>query len=727
MASPASSITGFTTTTTATDNEDGIMVMMNNKTDDDGDPPRPQKNKKTSPSQSPAPAAAAVVCMGRRMLFVGILLMLSCLAYAVIVLDYRQVKYLLGNNADDVEQRQYTHIKLKTETQTSHNNDDGDDHHHQQQQQSVDPVLQQAALDFVLKRKQAYEKLKMRHWHMRGIGYLYSEHNMILTATVPASRVYKAGRNQIVLTNSHPNAATAHTNCDRWTIWVRVMGPEIFAGSAQAVVAAAAAAVDDNNDQHCHWIFPFDLQVPGTYQVDAKVLLYNAKGDFTEEMMCPYILGDLPREIEQQFPQRAAFQGFKLYIPQNSCCELCSRQPGCRYWASPPQNLQNPAVMRNGCEFRFDASYPDDLMPKSFILGDIEVDYYRPHRRLDVQHYHGPPHGKETAYFAGCGWSQIYTLDFPCLRGDVDDTVFMLQDSFTFEPAIKTITRKQQQRQQLPLCSLEQEAMNRSHGRWVVQPWPSSEDCPLPMKVNKDFKSKFEIMEFDPDRPHCWHRDDLSRIGLNCVEMNCRYIQDDAKVKTRLKKEKEWLGVWRQYDCDYTEYTNQQLQQCINEKRLSTFVTEGRSVAAFIKEYFDFRLAPLELFRGADGKKVIVSTLSLLHKTAAPDTSLARPELEAMPPVPNNTEYFIVSGFYLSSERETHGHVERIMHLSLLAEEILVPKGYQFINVFDVSTAMTYDTATQMDGMHLIGPTMKMLLTKIFHYLCHDVVEGSRV
>jgi hypothetical protein len=40
---------------------------------------------------------------------------------------------------------------------------------------------------------------------------------------------------------------------------------------------------------------------------------------------------------------------------------------------------------------------------------------------------------------------------------------------------------------------------------------------------------------------------------------------------------------------------------------------------------------------------------------------------------------------------------------------------------------MVYDVATQFDGMHLIGPPMKLIITKFFHYLCKDHVEGSRV
>jgi hypothetical protein len=40
------------------------------------------------------------------------------------------------------------------------------------------------------------------------------------------------------------------------------------------------------------------------------------------------------------------------------------------------------------------------------------------------------------------------------------------------------------------------------------------------------------------------------------------------------------------------------------------------------------------------------------------------------------------------------------------------------ITAHDMSAAMTFDTAGQKDGMHINGPPAKMILTKLFHYLC---------
>jgi hypothetical protein len=62
-----------------------------------------------------------------------------------------------------------------------------------------------------------------------------------------------------------------------------------------------------------------------------------------------------------------------------------------------------------------------------------------------------------------------------------------------------------------------------------------------------------------------------------------------------------------------------------------------------------------------------------------------------------------------------------------LLSQLIEPKGLKMINAFDMTAAFTYDSATQMDGMHMIGPPMKMLVTKLFHHLCSGIVPGSTV
>jgi len=47
-------------------------------------------------------------------------------------------------------------------------------------------------------------------------------------------------------------------------------------------------------------------------------------------------------------------------------------------------------------------------------------------------------------------------------------------------------------------------------------------------------------------------------------------------------------------------------------------------------------------------------------------------------------QFYILSGFYLSSEREVHTHVDSMVRFNYMMQEVLVPKGYRIINLFDL-------------------------------------------
>ena len=65
--------------------------------------------------------------------------------------------------------------------------------------------------------------------------------------------------------------------------------------------------------------------------------------------------------------------------------------------------------------------------------------------------------------------------------------------------------------------------------------------------------------------------------------------------------------------------------------------------------------------------------------------------------------YRRVTSAYLSSEREINAYVGRMEAIDRLSYPIMKAKGYQMIDMHDMTPAFTYDTATQFDGMHIIG------------------------
>jgi hypothetical protein len=585
------------------------------------------------------------------------------------------------------------------------------------------------AVNFVLSRRAAFENVGMRrNWRLRGLGYLYTQHKVILTATLPERPT--VGQNTVVIHNVHPESEMRN-DCNLFTIWVRVRGPEIVAGSAQAVEAT--------NEKSCYWKFNFELQVEGRYGVDAKGLIWNGEVEHTDKMKCNFKKGKLPTKILDEYPLHAGFQGFKLYAPEVSCCEICARlHPYCMYWATPPMKLENPSRFINGCEFFFGNDVPEEFIPRSYILGDINttLSHFKgrrlstTHRNLnEVEYTHGRPHGEPVSYFFGCGWSNWFTLDFPCLSAAMDDQVHMTENEFDFvQPAKAKMVSKEMSAPSLPLCTLENEKFDQSNGRWVREMWPTSNETSCPPPRYK--MSAFNIIEYDGAHPHCWHRDDFTTIGHKCMEMNCKFIRPDAKWISPLRiNETKWMGVWRQRTCDYYEYTDTELQQCFNTRKISGIKVEGASIASFLDQYLQQRLSTLTLFNNSSDPEaisVILSSLSLVHQASLEDKLMAE-RLRAMNDVGPRQEIFWVSSFYVASERDTYVVVDRMNQINHRVYDTLTPKGYKMLNLYDISAAFSYDTATQFDGLHIIGPPMKMALTKLFHFMCKATVVGSRL
>jgi hypothetical protein len=176
------------------------------------------------------------------------------------------------------------------------------------------------------------------------------------------------------------------------------------------------------------------------------------------------------------------------------------------------------------------------------------------------------------------------------------------------------------------------------------------------------------------------------------------------------------------------EFTTSQLQECITKRNIVGFEKKGASIAEYLNEFVQHRLDNITFYSNKtdpDALTIVFDTLSLMHMNG-PDGELEQ-RVNLLPTAPKNEEHYWFTGYFLSSEREVHTHVARIDQHNHKLPSLLEPKNYKMISAFDLTAAFTYDTATQMDGMHLIGPPAKMLVTKLFHHVCSKVVEGSPV
>ena len=584
-------------------------------------------------------------------------------------------------------------------------------------------------------------------FYMRGMGYAFHRHSILLSALLPDKPVL--GQNVVRIFNTLEE--TPVRDCHKWTLWVRVAGPEIHGGSAIAENKTTMNWFGDK--QECHWEFPFQLQVPGDYHVDVRILSYN--GYAPANVGCEKHEKTFDVDLDA-YPISVGFLGFKFYSPWESCCDICAREPGCVYWTTPPLTRTSPNKRLNGCELFFheNTSIPSPALPtrkwmeesphvqETFVSEFKHHPHFPPLKNLSKPFIHGKPHGQETSYFAGCGWSFWHTQDYPCLNNALDDSVDVYPSSvFTLEQYKNTsasaIARNVQEHTTLPQCTQDDEVPMSAFttpmdsGRWVRLPWNMS-TC-KPMSFDKDPATKalkFVITDHDGENPICWHRDDLSKIGHVMAEVRA-HLEYHHPWLSKVHEDKKWFAVWKRYNCDYMEFTDKELQKCVNDRHISRIQIEGASIAAILRLYMEQRLRTITLFNTASDPlakplDVTLSTLKVPHVLWHDKQSEYSKAIEKMGPTVNEgEEKYFVTGFYYSSEREPFVTVEHAQELSLVMQKELIPRGWKMINGFDVTAALTYDVAGQFDGMHMMGPASKMILTKFFHHLCRSTKMSS--
>ena len=602
----------------------------------------------------------------------------------------------------------------------------------------ISQELTNAALQFVQGRQQAYRDAdQYQNWKLRGNGYMYTFLNIALAArTVALQDTTTTGRHQVQIFNVHPqvnnnNHPSGPNYCELLSIWVRASGPELVAGKAQPVSATPSSA--------CHWVFDLDLPVPGSYKIDARVVLWNglAPLEFYESLdvpkqnnACPnsHAGNIVPPNERAMAPQNTSLLGFKMYGPFQACCEVCRRTHGCQFWATPPALLPEPSGMRTGCELWFPPTQRVEDIPTTRLMPDVvqqmtdqiakrkakeaadaaaaagdtpqRLRRQRQRRRLDVQDSWGSPDSNITSVtqFLGCGWSFYYTLEFPCLSGDLDDMVFVEHNGTVVvaqPPQPQVIPQAQ-----LPLCQKTDESMLQrdtgayaNKGRWVREPWPTPDICPDLYKVQTGTELAFHMNEFNADHPHCWHRYDLTSLNKKCFEMNCAMIKPNGKwLSAPLQQETQWMGAFKNYQCDYMEFTNQQLSECFQKKKITEIKYEGASIGNNFRQFFSVRLEKVPFYQGPDGKFVTVSSLTWPHLLWHNTVDMYKVWLEDkknMDAVLNSDETYWVTPYFISSEREPYVQMERALEFAKHTEAILTPKGYTMIDAFDLSATFT--------------------------------------
>ncbi len=260
-------------------------------------------------------------------------------------------------------------------------------------------------------------------------------------------------------------------------------------------------------------------------------------------------------------------------------------------------------------------------------------------------------------------------------------------------------------------CSIEDESFG--NGRWVKYPFPDDSVC-MPVELDLEeggFRNYMPKYNGTSMPPFCWHRDNIDKCCNSCAEPGCRFIVNHRWVSD-LRQTGKWFGRWENYDCSYDDMGTAEIQQCIDRKNISNIVVKGASVKEMLERYLRQKMKGVQLVtRTAKTRIVLLDTLKMPHVVWHDSVKEFEMKLDDMSHIGGETfEYYFVTGFYFSSEREPHVIADRSLQFSNLAREKLAPKGYKMINAFDVTAAFTFDSDAQNDGLHITGKRMRMMI-----------------
>lgn len=163
---------------------------------------------------------------------------------------------------------------------------------------------------------------------------------------------------------------------------------------------------------------------------------------------------------------------------------------------------------------------------------------------------------------------------------------------------------------------------------------------------------------------------------------------------------------------------------CVRVCRSDSIDIEGDSIATQLGRYLFQRLDGLTFApKSPTSQRVMLDTLSIPHAVwMGTERDFSR-KLQKRKNANSTNRLFWVGTNFIVSEREPGLRMARARRFTTLAEPILRAKGWQFLDAFFPSAAFAFDTSTQMDGIHIIGPPMKLLVKKLFHHLCLPLLK----
>jgi len=545
-----------------------------------------------------------------------------------------------------------------------------------------DDELSRIANDFMDRLIGIYRERNVDYWGNRGHPWLFKNQGLLLAGKVIKSE--ELGQFKVLIRNTNSNTCTA----SNYNIWVRVTGSEIIAGKA----------IPD--DTTCSWTFPFEIQEAGDFGIQAKLISYLGQSDIEYVTCKKKRTGPVSTSLLSDWTPKE-FTGFKFYLPMKQCCDVCSKRADCTHWISTKEK-KSPVH----CYF--------------FNLNDPSTRRKKEDKPFVSASYWGVSRPYVGSIYLGCGWSYELSSVIPCVDNANDDRIPFIEDIISVEDVVTNF----EDTSKFPICSLDEKV----NGRWVDV--KENETQCSEFKPDTKYGGQFPLQSFSKTDPGvCWFREDINDIATRCLEGDCPNLKKasqwrDSNVIQKVENSKYW-GSWVPYEkCRYHLFTASELQNCITKKKINKIVCDGRSISRFLNVYVKQRADGINFYQGSDGADVLISTLRLPHRIWNDSYEVIKKRLKNMIPASSKHLKYFLSGMYISSERESHVLDDRAAHVTdTLSSPILKAKGWKEVNWHDISAAFTYESATQGDGLHIVGTPMKQIWTMVMNDLCQDTLS----
>jgi len=164
--------------------------------------------------------------------------------------------------------------------------------------------------------------------------------------------------------------------------------------------------------------------------------------------------------------------------------------------------------------------------------------------------------------------------------------------------------------------------------------------------------------------------------------------------------------------------------EMLDSKKIVEYIS-GASIAEFFNNYFNQRMN--SILNGSETQKntklgieVSISELATVHKIWTHGEEEWAQWLMNLPDS-NGALNIFLNGPFISSEREAHITPVRYLRFIYIARPILAQKGWIEIDWYHASLPLSFDSSAQYDGLHVIGPPMKMAFHMVMHSLCNNL------